>query len=293
MYVMGLDGGGSRLRVVVAAPDLTVLAVSEGGSANPNSAGRDAAAQAIRETIGAALAQARLTPADVQAVGAGIAGTRTAPDWVRETVAAVLPDAAIRVASDVEIALIGAHGARRGVLILAGTGSVALGINAAGTSVQVGGWGYLLGDEGSGYWLGLKALQAVVRADDGREPPTALTALVLEHLHLADASGLIQWLYTPGRTRDVAGLAPLVLAATGSDETARRIVAGSVDELALAARTVIRRLALESPAIAFAGGLLSEANPLSLGLCAALGLSELPTPLHPPVIGAALLALLP
>ncbi len=291
MYVMGLDGGGSRLRVVIAAPDMTVLASSEGGSANPNSTGRDVAAQSVRAAIRAALVQARLAPADIHAVGAGIAGARTAPDWVRDTVSAVLPYAEIRVASDVEIALIGAHGQRRGVLVLAGTGSVVLGINGLGEAAQVGGWGYLLGDEGSGYWLGLKALQAVVRAEDGRSPQTPLTESILADLNLSSSADLIQWIYAPGRTRDVAALAPLVLAAT-QDAVARHIVAESVDELALAARTVIRRLEMESPAIAFAGGLLSEANPLSLGLCAALGLPSLPVPKHPPVIGAALLAML-
>jgi N-acetylglucosamine kinase-like BadF-type ATPase len=91
----------------------------------------------------------------------------------------------------------------------------------------------------------------------------------------------------------VARLAPLVLAAQDTDAAAQRIVAEAVDELALAARTVIRRLNIESPAIAFAGGLLSEPNALSLGLAAALGLPSLPVPKYPPVIGAALLALLP
>ncbi len=298
MYVMGIDGGGSRVRVVIGAqeregaPDLTILSSAEDGSANPNSAGREAAAQAIHAAVHAALAGAQLSAAGIHAVGVGIAGTRTARDWVQETISAVLPVSVVRFASDVEIALIGAHGARRGVLILAGTGSVALGINAVGDSAQVGGWGYLLGDEGSGYWLGLKALQAVVRADDGRDPPTALTGLVLDSLGLSTPPDLIPWTYAPGRTRDVARLAPLVLAAD-DDPVARKIVAESVGELALAAQTVIRRLQIESPAIAFAGGLLSEANPLSLGLCAALGLPSLPVPQHPPVVGAALLALMP
>lgn len=289
---MGIDGGGSHVRVVVTAPDLMVLGSAEGASANPNSAGRDAAASAVQTTLLAALADAGLSESAIRAVGVGIAGTVTARDWARETVAAVLSNAAIHVASDFEIALVGAHGERRGVLILAGTGSVAYGINAAGESAQVGGWGYLLGDEGSGYSLGLKALQAVVRADDGREPPTSLTDVILNALQLKAPPDLIEWVYTPGRTRDVARLAPLVLAA-GDDPLARRIVAESVDELALAARTVVRRLKIDSPAYAFAGGLLTDANPLSLGLCAALGLKSLPVAKYPPVMGAALLVLSP
>ena len=287
---MGIDGGGSQVRVVITTPDLTVVSSAQGGSANPNSAGRDAAAQAIQETVWTALADARLGFGEIAAVGVGIAGTVTTRDWVRETVVAALPTAAIAIASDFEIALIGAQGERLGVLILAGTGSVAFGINEAGESAQVGGWGYLLGDEGSGYSLGLKALQAVVRAADGRDQATSLTQVVLATLQLSTPQDLIQWIYAPNRTRDIARLAPLVLDAA-NDPVARRIVVESLDELKLAAQTVIRRLKIKSPVFAFAGGLLTEMNPLSRGLCAALGLPSIPAPKYSPVIGAALLAL--
>lgn len=287
--VMGIDGGGSGVRVVITTPDLAILGSGEAGSANPNSAGREAAAHAIQTAMHAALAAASLSPDDIAAVGAGIAGTTTARDWVRETLATIVPNAAQHVASDVEIALVGAHGERRGILILAGTGSVAYGINDEGESTQVGGWGYLLGDEGSGYQLGLMALQAVVRAADGHAEPTALTETILAALQLSDPKDLIQWVYAPNRTRDVARLAPLVL--TTDDAVAHAIIAEAVAELALAGQTVARRLEIKTPAYAFAGGLLSEPNPLSLGLCAALGLPALPLPKYPPVIGAALLAL--
>jgi N-acetylglucosamine kinase-like BadF-type ATPase len=287
MHVMGIDGGGSGVRVVITDEALNVIASAEGGSANPNSAGREAAAQTIQQAMRAALVQASV---EVAAVGVGIAGTITLKEWVRETVVAVLPDAKIYAASDFEIALVGANGERRGVLILAGTGSVAFGINAEGETAQVGGWGYLLGDEGSGYLIGLKALQAVVRAADGREPPTALTEQVLRTLGMTSAQELIQWVYAPGRTREIAGLAPLVLDAS-EDAVALEIITEAVAELTLMAHTVVRRLKIESPAYAFAGGLLSEVNVVSNGLCAALSLPGIPQPKYSPVIGAALLAL--
>jgi N-acetylglucosamine kinase-like BadF-type ATPase len=291
MHVMGIDGGGSGVRVVITDEALNVLASAEGGSANPNSAGREAAAQTVQQTMRAALSQYALQhPTGIAAVGVGIAGTITLKDWVRETVAVVLPDANIIPVSDFEVALVGANGVRRGVLILAGTGSVAFGINAAGETAQVGGWGYLLGDEGSGYLIGLKALQAVVRAADGRESPTALTAPILDALNLTSAQDLIQWIYTPGRTREVAKLAPLVLGAN-HDAAALDIITEAVSELALIAHTVVRRLKLDDAAYAFAGGLLSEENAVSTGLCAALGLPAIPQAKYPPVIGAALLAL--
>lgn len=289
-YVMGIDGGGSGVRVAITTPELEVLGSAEGMSANPNSAGRDAAARSVQEAIRAALADAKLSPHDITAVAAGIAGTVTMPEWVRETIAVVLPDSAIHAATDFEIALVGAHGERRGILILAGTGSVAFGVNAAGEALQVGGWGYLLGDEGSGYLLGLHALQGVVRAADGRGQPTTLTGTILEALNLHAPADLIQWMYGTTRTRDVARLAPLVLAAE-DDLVAQRIIAECVSELVLMGQTIARRLQIENPAYAFAGGLLSEPNPVSLGLCTALGLPALPVPKYSPVIGAALLAL--
>jgi N-acetylglucosamine kinase-like BadF-type ATPase len=289
-YIMGIDGGGSGVRVAIVTRDLTLVASAQSGSANPNSAGRTLAAQSIQQAIRAALNEARLTPDAIRGVGVGIAGTVTLRDWTRETVVAVLPHAAVTIASDFEIALVGAQGERRGVLILSGTGSVIYGINAAGEAAQVGGWGYLLGDEGSGYLLGLRALQAVVRAADGRAPATRLTDAILDTLALADPLDLIQWVYAPGRTREIAQLAPLVLQLAADDAAAQQIVAEGVDELALAARAVVRRLQIASPDYAFAGGLLTETNPLSLGLCAALGLSALPQAKYPPVIGAALLA---
>jgi N-acetylglucosamine kinase-like BadF-type ATPase len=103
-------------------------------------------------------------------------------------------------------------------------------------------------------------------------------------------SDLIQWIYATTRTRDVARLAPLVLAAE-DDPVAQAIIAECVSELALMGQTVARRLQIENPAYAFAGGLLSEPNAVSRGLCAALRLPALPVPKYPPVIGAALLAL--
>lgn len=289
-YALGIDGGGSGVRVVIVTPELQVLGSGEAGSANPNSAGREAAANNVQSAIRMALAHAQLDPHAIEVAGVGIAGTVTAQDWVQETLSHVLPATRLRIASDMEIALVGAHGERRGVLILAGTGSVAFGINDQGETIQVGGWGYLLGDEGSGYMLGLQALQAVVRADDGRGQPTRLTSAVLDALHLSAPRDLIQWVYAPGRTRDIARLAPLVLAAA-DDLVAQAIIAQNVSELALAGQTVARRLGIAHPAFAFAGGLLSEANPLTEGLCAALGLPGLPVPKYPPVIGAAILAL--
>ncbi len=293
---MGIDGGGSTIRVVIAMPDLAVLGESQGPTANPSAIGAEAAAQVVQTAMHAALDAAGLRPDQIAAVGIGIAGAaaRHSAAWLRATVAEVTPQAAIVPSADYEIALVGALGERRGVLVLAGTGSLAYGVNAAGETALVGGWGYLLDDQGSGYWIGLQGLQAVVQADDGRGPATTLTPTLLDALGLGKPLDLIPWLYrseTP-RTREIAHLAPLVLdQAAACDPVAQQIVTQAVEELAGAAQTVMRRLKLEQPRWAFTGGLLTTANPVSEGLCRTLGLDRLPTPRYAPVIGAALLAL--
>ncbi|GAB4422091.1 MAG: N-acetylglucosamine kinase [Anaerolineae bacterium] len=298
-WVMGIDGGGSHLRVAIVTPDLHTVAESQAGTANPVVIGPDAARLTIQATIRAALEAAGLRPAQIAAVGIGIAGaapchSASAIPWLRDVVSALLPDALVVPSADYEIALVGALGRRLGVLVLAGTGSLAYGVNQAGESALAGAWGYLIDDSGSGYWLGRQALEAVARAADGRGPSTALSDAVLGALGLPDAYALVPWLYDRAapRTREVAALAPLVLSgAEAGDPIAADIVARACDELTLAARTVIRRLRLENPPIAFAGGLLTTSNLLSRSLCRALGLPALPQPRYPPVIGAALLAL--
>lgn len=294
MYVMGIDGGGSSLRVVITTRDLTVCGQAVGESANPSSIGRAESARRVGAAMRAALSYADLQPGQISAVGIGIAGAAAShsADWLRVLVSEHFPGASVAVSSDYEIALVGAHGERRGLLALAGTGSLAYGVNGAGESALAGGWGYLLGDEGGGYWLGAAALRAAARAADGRGRETALLPAVLKALNLSQPLDLITWMYSSGsRTRDAAALARLVLACAETDAVAGNIVAEGARELALAVRAVSVRLQLTQCPIAFAGSLLSEMNPLSRRLCGHLGLEGIPAPRYSPAVGAAILAL--
>ena len=206
----------------------------------------------------------------------------------------MVPQARIVPSSDYEIALVGAHGQRLGILLLAGTGSLAYGVNDAGESALVGGWGYLIGDEGSGYWLGAQALRAVVRMADGRGRRTLLYDAIMSDLKLAQPLDVIAWLYGADASRvgEVARLAPLVLAcAAQGDSVAQTMVEAGARDLALAVRSVAQRLSLRPQQVVFAGGLLTNVNPLSDLVCDLLGLVAIPVPKHPPVLGAAILAL--
>lgn len=129
-----------------------------------------------------ALLDLHRSPDEIQAVGIGVAGAEAiyAEAWLREVVTGVLPHAKISTpAGDHEIALVGAHGQRRGLLVLAGTGSLACGIGSAGVFKLVGALGYLLGDEGSGFWVGMEGLRAAMRGEDGRGRKTLLTDALL------------------------------------------------------------------------------------------------------------------
>lgn len=294
-YYAGIDGGGSNLRVVITDETFTAVAQAQDTTVNPSSVGRSAAAGRITAALTAALDRAGLQASQITGVGIGVAGASAeyAADWLREIVRGVLPDSVCVPGSDMEIALVGAHGARCGVLVLAGTGSVALAIDQQGRQARAGGWGYLLGDEGGGYWLGLEALRAVTRAADGRAPATVLTDTVLEHLGLESVQAITIWLYAPQvtRTRDVAGLAPLVCACADDDDpVAQGIVRRAADELVILCRTVMNQLDMAGAPVAFAGGLLTDRTAVQSALCAALGLEGPPVAKHPPEIGAALLA---
>jgi N-acetylglucosamine kinase-like BadF-type ATPase len=295
-YVLGIDGGGSTVRVVAVSSDLVVLGESKGPTANPNLVGRPAAMKTIQTAMLDAVDNAGLQADSIEGVGIGVAGAEAAHSeaWLREVVIGVLSDAQVAPSGDHEIALVGAHGERRGILVLAGTGSLACGVGSTGEYVVIGARGYLLGDEGSGYWIGMEGLRAAVRGEDGRGRPTSLTSVMMGQLGLANIEELIPWLYHSGesRIRDVAALAGTVLQeAEQGDVVAQGIVARAVDELTLAVRAVNFRLKMEQLPIAFAGGLLTSPNVFSGMLCARLGCETLPLPKYPASIGAAILAL--
>ncbi len=295
-YVMGIDGGGSTVRAAVVNSDLQVCGASIGPTVNPNLVGHDASARAIQAAMREALAQAGLSADEIVGVGIGVAGAEMwyAEAWLREVIAAVFPAAYVVPSADHEIALVGAHGQHRGILVLAGTGSLACGVGQERRYHLVGAKGYLLGDEGSGYWIGLEGLRAVIRAADGRGRKTTLVEAMLGRLGLKVPDDLLSWLYQSGgsRTRDVAKLAGVVMEqAEGGDAVSREIVLRAAQELALAVRSVQFLLKREPLPIAFAGGLLTHDTPLSRGLCDLIGLTVAPQPRYTPVIGGAIMAL--
>lgn len=290
MMWMGIDGGGSHLRVVIVDDNMRILAEQTGESANPNSIGQQAAAERIQSAISAALAT--VGRGTVNGVGVGIAGAsaRHAADWLESVLRPVLPDSRYALSSDEEIALVGARGRHDGVVLLAGTGSTAYGVGRDGRVFRAGGWGYLLGDEGSGYWIGLQALRAVTRHADGRlDSAGDLVSAMMARLGISTPDDLIAYVYREAKPADIAALTRDVLALP-DDPHARAIIDHAAHHLAELAAHVADKLNFTTEAITFAGSLLTTQNPLSDAVVTALNLPLPPIIRYPPVIGAALLA---
>jgi N-acetylglucosamine kinase-like BadF-type ATPase len=164
----------------------------------------------------------------------------------------------IRLTNDAELLLSGLEAAV-GVALIAGTGSIALGCDAHGATTRAGGWGHILGDEGSGYEIGRLALQAATRAADGREGPTILLERILAYWNLDMASDLIGRVYQDEDVAEISRLSALVFAtARAGDQAAQKIIKHAAGELALAATTVCNVLDFggERVPLALGGGLL-------------------------------------
>ena len=169
----------------------------------------------------------------------------------------------LRLAGDEHAALYGAMGRGEGIVLIAGTGSVCYGQNAAGQNARSGGWGYIIDDPGSGYALGREMLSSVMQAYDGRIPPTGLTGLVFERLGISRAEEIIRYVYSPDTGKaGIASLAPLLSEGLAvNDGESHRIARDAARRLAGMAAAVARKLGLARGQISLCGSVL-EKNPI-------------------------------
>ena len=272
-YAVGMDGGGTKTNVEARAEDGRVLLRAAFGSMNLNSASE----QTVAETFRACAAALRALPgglAACRAVCIGSAGVSN-PDACR-TLERLLRgcgyEGPLLLRGDQETALAGALGRPDGMVLIAGTGSICFGRDAAGRTARCGGYGHKIDDEGSGYALGRDALAAVVRAGDGRIPATMLTRLVYERLGIADVRGLVRFTYAPETDKkEIAALAPLVSeAAAAGDAAAGQIVEKACRELAALVIPVAGALHFEAGQLALAGSILLHVEAVRAGVTARL-----------------------
>jgi N-acetylmuramic acid 6-phosphate etherase len=260
---LGIDGGGTHTVALLASPAAggwTILGRGTAGPSNRQAVGTKRALAALDESVSAAFAAAHLPRCPVASACLGLAGADRADDRtvIREWAERVCLAGKVEVTSDAAILLAAGTPEGWGLVLIAGTGSIAFGKSADGRRARSGGWGYLLGDEGSAYALVMSALQAVARAADGRSPATSLTERILNRFGLKQLPELIPAVYRGGRDRtEFAALAPLVIEAAEDDAIAARIVEEGARELAMAGEAVARQLGWKDPVpVALAGGLL-------------------------------------
>jgi glucosamine kinase len=250
-YYLGIDGGGTKTRCVLG-DEMTVLATAMSGGSNIVRLGETQAREALHTAIRQVCATANISPAQISAVCIGAAGADR-PEIVakiRAILTELISETAlpkIEVVGDMTIALEAACGAGPGVIAIAGTGSIAYGRDATGHTARAGGWGFAVSDEGSGHWIGRRAISAILSAhDQGLE--TTLSAMVLQAWKLNSLDELVQQANsTP--PPDFPRLFPIVLRAADEDDSvARSLLTDAGAKLGSLAAIVVHRLAHNTPA---------------------------------------------
>ena len=201
-YVLGLDGGGSKTTVQIADTDGKVLIQNMSGSCNYKSVGIEIAKNNINTAILNSLEKMGVPDIIFKSACFGLAGNDTDEDMkiynriiFNNKLKKFLNPSTTIICNDSKIGLIAGSNKKNRLMVISGTGANCFGINEDGQEAKANGWDYILGDEGSGYTIGLKALKAIVRAYDGRGQHTLLTDMVLDYLKLKDISELVSWVY--------------------------------------------------------------------------------------------------
>lgn len=245
-FVIGVDGGGTKTLGAIAGEDGNIIAQHEVGSTNHHSNPMDVVRGNLDELIGSLVKKAGASRTDVACICTGMAGVDRPEDkaLVKGLMAEFVPAALSVPINDGLIALVGGTLRAVGIIVIGGTGSIAVGVNRAGQHGRAGGWGHILGDEGSGYVIGLRGLRAVCRAHDGRIAATILRDIVLKHFGFERPEQILGWTkQVQGSKTEIGALSRLVHQAhEQGDEAATRILREESAELALAASAVAAKL---------------------------------------------------
>lgn len=301
--VLGLDGGGTSTRAVLANVRGEILGVGQAGSSNYDDTGVEETQTNIKLAVDKAWQKSGHSPHPISAMFLGLAGVVS--DLDRAVIGKIVSSlnlcdiSQVGIDHDLRIALAGGLALKPGIVLIAGTGSSCYGRTSEGNTCRVGGWGHLLDDGGSSYFLGLEALRAIIRSTDGRLGATVLVEQIISTLGLKDILEIMHRVYFPQMNKTkIASLAPLVLAAaTSGDQVALRIVEAGQNELTSLVEIACQRLD-QKPSetlLTVIGGLAQSGTYFKSGLYNALQ-ARLPgiqirEPVLPPVLGAVMLAI--
>lgn len=299
-YFLGVDGGATKTLAVVADSKGDQVSVGRGGPSNRDAVGQETAVMSVRNAIEAALCGAGLSGQDVTCAVLALAGIHTPQDQklFRQELNYLDPPSGFYIQNDVVAAWAAGTTCEPGIVVVSGTGSNAFGVNASGHTWRAGGWGHILGDEGSGYWIGLVGMRAALNYYDGRGPKTRLLDRLTDFYGLSSIEELAGLAYHCGLTKhEVAGFAVAVYEeAQQHDAVALRLFRKAGRDLGVAAAAVVRQLGMqeESFPLALTGSVFASGAVLMESFAAVLRraapLARLLVPDMPSVGGAVLLA---
>lgn len=263
-FYLGVDGGQSSTTTIIADQDGRVVGVGHSGPCNHVSSdeAKEKFLRVLRECLWQAISSAGLglDPPHFRAACLGFSGG--AEDKTTYSQEVVSSDY-LKVTHDAEIALIGATEGKPGIVVIAGTGSIAFGRNAEGRTARAGGWGYIFGDEGGAFDIVRRALRAALQFEEGWGPATKLYERLLEKTEMQSANHLLHRWYAENRRQTTAEFAPLVTgAAEEGDAVAKQIVNEAATALAWYVQGVFRNLfrGHETVPVAHVGGVFRSAS---------------------------------
>jgi N-acetylglucosamine kinase-like BadF-type ATPase len=262
-YLIGIDGGGTKCLGVIADEGGKELAREQAGAANLQQRGVEKATAVVKSVVDKLLESQNAKPEQIACLMAGLAGA--GGENIRERAQLLIKncwtDVPVQVVTDADVALEGAFSGEPGIVLVSGTGSICYGKNATGQTARAGGWGHLLGDEGSATWIAIKALKSALMMWDGRLPNGELRSRLSEQLEVEDIADVVPEFYG-GRVSvsQIAGLSKVVFELSESDHAARQIILRAGRELGKLVVAVVRSLAVEDfrAKVALVGGVFSD-----------------------------------
>ena len=302
LLVLGIDGGGTKSIGLISDDLGNMLARRMGEAANANVVGVDTAAKNLFQLVNMCCEDIRCRPDELRSIVFGLAGAGREENRrrVQEAVETLFENEGLKVRpisieTDARVALEGAFGSGPGVAIIAGTGSIVIGKTQRGDVLTVGGWGRLLGDEGSGYYIGREALKAVMLHYEYRGDSGKLREILANKYNWSSREQIIGAVYQ--ENFDVASLAPVVLeAAADHDAVSQNILQSAATHLVEQARVIVMQLGiLRKVFVAMCGSLIDHdtvyANVLHIKLLKMLPQVDIRPVVHSPAHGAVLMAL--
>ena len=297
MYVLGIDGGGSRTRALLCDAHGQIIGQGLSGGTNPrtcSTAELKAHLQEAIEQTTRSIDYSKIIAAHFGLAGTGDPETRAKVKTITKELLNV--QTTCTIGHDLEVALVGGLGNKTGIVLVAGTGSACYGRTCDGRSAKCGDWGDLVDDVGSGSWIGLRGLQACVSQTDGRLTESPLKQAVMGFLKIDHMNTFKARIHDSGLSRsERARLAPIILdLASAGDAVSISIVGEGVDALSNCVFSTSRQLDIEVPSVLLAGGLLRHtyfSNSLEVALGARIPSAIITQPILSPTAGAVLMAL--